>query len=728
MRSLIKHSVLSTLTLFAFACGGEEVNDAQPVISSFTISKDNVSAGEKVTLTWATVDADVIEITEGTSSTPFFTGSDGSGSTESPAIDEAVSYTLVAKNSASGKEAIATVEVLSVGGIRIASFTATPMNAEEDAEITLAWEIGGEQPTEVKVVDSDGAELFKDDSPENTGSFDLVPVPEADNTATYRLQVRGPSGRPEASVTVNINVIVDEPVIVDFFAASTDVAKGDRAQITWEVSNTTEVQVSLNGTIARPYTDVGVPNGNTRITVNDAMNVFKLEARSEDGVVVSQEITVRGLDVPVIESLEITPVAYTQASTVATVTWTTSSADSTNLQVNGRDVSGFPRDQLSGTFNFNVTGAAAVTFVATNPVRDTAQTVNIELGFDEPEPNDNAGQAMPIAADGVPVRGTVSMIDDTDWYTFIVPEGAYVYAQAGYDAVSGCSFDSILRLYDADGTTELGFEDNTTAPDISPCAEINPLASNYAARLPAGTYYLSVGGSGVNSTGQYSLTVRVLMPVPDIPGRMAALKIGNPPWDIGDFVQFSAELDGAAMNPFSVGLNPLFSPMHSPTGGTGVGVLMGTDLPHQPDYGTELQMGMNMRGQASGSDFPVAQIIEPLGMYVGFTLQPSSTATVAGRTVDFVSGPILPRSLYPFSVEVDFEVNGMVIPDLNTQYLIDFAGAAGLDGGSHEHVFAAVRAGAGADPAMLLGDYNWEYTLLDANNDGYTFAVPFTLR
>lgn len=727
MRSLIKYSALLTLTPLVFACGGEKVNDAQPVISSFTLSKNNVTAGEKVTLTWATVDADVIEITRGTEATPFFTGSNGAGSTESPALDEPVTFTLFAKNSGSGFEASATVEVLSVGGIRIASFTANPMDAQEDEEVTLSWEIGGEQPNEISIVDSTGAELFRDDTPDNTGSFDLVPVPEADNTATYRLRVRGPSGRPEASVTVNINVVIDQPEIVDFYAAATDVSKGDRAQLTWEVANTTEVQISLNGTIARPYTTVGVPNGNTRLTVTEAVNVFKLEARSEDGVVVSQEVTVNGLDVPVIDSLVVTPLAYTQASTVATVTWATSSADSTNLKLNGRDVANFPRDQTSGTFTFNVSGAATVTFIATNPVRDTTQDVMIELGFDEPEPNDTPALAMPIAADGVSVRGTISTLDDVDWYTFIVPQGAFIYAQAGYDAVSGCAFDSILRLYDADGSTLLGFEDNTTAPDISPCAEINPLVSNYAARVPAGTYFLSVGGSGVNATGQYSLTVRVLMPVPDLPGRMAALKIGDPPWQVSDFVQFSAPLDAAAANPFAAGLNPLFNPMHSPTAGNGLGVLMTTDTPHQPDYDTELRMGLNLRGKASGVNYPAADIIEPLGMYMGFTVAPTATATT-GRSIDFMNGPIVPRALYPLAVEIDFEVNGMAIADLHTEYDLTFLGAAELNGASHEHVFAAVRAGAGTMPSDLVGTYSWEYTVLDVNNDGYTFSVPFELR
>lgn len=729
MRALAKLSVLSTLSVLGFACGGDDVSTAQPVISDFSLDKTTVNAGQTVKLSWATTDADIIEIYRGVEATPFFMGTAASGSTDSPPLDEAIDFTLLAKNSESGFETRAMASVTSVGGIRIASFTASPMAPAEDEPVTLSWVIGGETPSEVLIVDKSGAELHKDESPENSGSFDVVlPVPDdGGTTAEYRLKVRGPSGRVEAMVTININVIIDQPVIVDFFAASPDVAKGDRAQITWEVSNTVEVQVSINGTVARPFTASGVPNGNTRITINDDVNLFLLEAKSEDGVIVSQELTVNGLNVPVIDTLQVTPASYTTGSTVATVTWQTTYAASNNLQVNGRDVSGFPRDQASGTFQFPVTGLAVVNFIATNAVQDTAQSFTIELGFDEPEPNDSAALAMPIAADGISVRGTITTIDDVDWYVFMVPQGSFLYAQAGYDDVSGCAFDTILRLYDADGTTELGFEDNTTAPNISPCAEINPLVSNYAARLAAGTYYISVGGSGVMTTGQYSLTVRVLTPVADIPGRMTALKIGDPSWKVSDFVQFTAPLDGMAMNPFLIGLGPLFSPMHSPAVATGLGVLMGTDTPHTPDYDTEMQMGLNMRAQASGALFPAADIVDPGALYVGFTISPTATATM-GRSIDALNGPIIARSLYPISVELDFEVGGMAVPDLKTEYDLVFGGAMGLDGTSHEHVFAVVLANAGTAPADLANVYSWEYTVLDVNNAGYTFSVPFELR
>ncbi len=724
MRALVKLSVLSTLSVLGFACGGDDASTAQPAISDFSLDKTTVNAGQTVKLSWATTDADIIEIYRGVEATPFFMGTAASGSTDSPALDAAVDFTLLVKNSASGLEARATAQVTSVGGIRIASFTASSLTPAEDEEITISWEIGGEQPTLVILTDADGGVLFRDENPDRTGSFDLVPTPdEGGNTAEYGLEARGPSGRPTATLVVDIDVIIDQPEIVDFFASSMDVSKGDRAQITWEVANTVEVQVSINGTVARPFTASGVPNGNTRITINEDVNVFKLEAKSEDGVIVSEELTVNGLNIPVIDTLQISPASYTSASTVATVTWETTFADSTNLQVNGRDVSGFPREQTSGTFQFPVTGLAMVNFVATNAVRDTAQAFTIELGFDEPEPNDSPNLAMPIAADGISVRGTISNIDDVDWYVFMVPEGSFLYAQAGYDEVSGCAFDTIVRLYDADGSTELGFEDNTTAPDISPCAEINPLVSTYAARLAAGTYYISVGGSGVNTTGQYSLTVRVLTPVADIPGRMTALRIGDPPWQVTDFVQFRAALDGMQMDPVSLALSPLFNPMHSPAGSPGgVAVSIVTDTPHTPDYGTELRMALNMRGKASSAVYTAAEISDPSGLYLGFSISPTTTAT-RGRSIDSLNGLILPRSVYPIAVELDIEADGMAIPDLHTEYDLVFVGGAALAGRSHEHVFAVLQAAMG-----VAGNFTWEYTLLDVNNDGYTFSVPFEVR
>jgi len=728
MRALTLTPALLALAGIASACSGDDTSDAQPVINSFEISATDVTAGQKATLTWSTTDADSIEIySSADASTPFFTGSEGAGSTQTPEIYEPTTYTLFAKNTASGNETSQTVEVLSVGGIQIASFTANPMMAAEDAEVTLSWVIGGEDPSEVVVKDRTGAEVFRDDSPGKEGSFSLVPVPDENNEATYRLQIRGPSGRDEASVTVTVDVIIDQPEIVDFFASSADVAKGSRAQLTWEVANTVDVQLSLNGVVARPWTEVGVPNGNTRITVNESMNTFKLEARSEDGVIVSEEVMVRGLDVPVIDVLEVSPTSYTLGSTIATVTWETSETDSVNLQLNGRDVNGFPRQMLAGTFQLEVAGAAELTFIATNPVQDTTRTVNIELGYDDTEPNETPAQAIAIPADGLSVRGTITTPEDVDWYVFMVPQGSFLYAQVGYTEVSGCNFDTLLRMYDSDGTTELGFVDNTNAPNISPCSEMNPIVHDYAANLPAGTYYISVGaGGGANNTGQYDLTVRIVTPIGDIPGRMPALKIGDPQWRVSDFVQFTGPLDGAAAIPFSVGLNPIFNPMHSPATGSGLGVLMTTDTPHQTDYSIELSMAMGMRGKTNGATFLAAEIIDPGAMYVGFTVSPTATATT-GSSGDFMSGPILPQSLYPLAGELDFEGDGMAIPDLHTEYDIVYGGGAAADGSSHEHVFAAVRANAGTAPADLVADYSWEYTVLDANMEGYTFSVPFVL-
>lgn len=732
MRAHTLAPALLALAGIATACSGDEGSDAQPVINSFEISATDVSAGQPVTLTWSTVDADSIEIYSSEDpATPFYTGSEASGSTSSPPVFAPQTFTLFAKNSASGNETSAEVEVLAVSGLQIAEFIATPMNPEEDEMVTLSWRIGGDTPTRVIVKDDTGADIFEDDSPNNEGSFELVPVPDENGQATYRLQVRGAgTARDEAMVTVMVNVIIDEPVIEDFYATSTDVAKGSRAQLQWRLSNTERFRILLNGTEARRWISIteqpAQAEANARITVNEDTNVFVLEAESEDGVVATAEVTVRGLDVPVIDVLEVSPTSYTFGSTVATVTWETSNADSVNLQLNGRDVANFPRDQTAGTFQLMVSGAATLTFIATNPVQDTTRDVMIELGYEEPEPNEGPANAIAIPADGLPVRGTVTTPGDVDWYTFMVPDGSYLYVQAGIDDVAGCVFDTIVRLYDSDGTTELGFADNTTVPNISPCSEINPIVDDYAARLPAGTYYLSVGGSGTMNVGQYNLIVRLVTPAPALTGLMPPAVVGSPTWEVVDYVQFSAPLDANIAVPWSVGIDPIFGPMHVATGGNGLGVLTTSNAAHTPDYDTELRMAMGMRGVANRVTRPATEIIEPAAMYVGFTIAPAASSTITGSSADFADGPIISRSLYPLSVELDFESGGMPLVD-PTAYDIVFTGGMNQDGNSHDHVFAAVRAGAGTPPGDLAATYSWEYTILDSTGSGYTFAIPLTL-
>lgn len=725
---------LPALALTLAACGGESKSDVQPVINAFTLSETTVAAGGTVQVSWDVTGATQVTIFQDT--TALVTNDPrATGSMTSQPIDSAITFTLKAVNTESGKEATETERILGVSGIRIASFTATPDTVDEDTPVTLAWKIGGETPTELELKDAAGTTLA--DDPTSEGSVQVVPEAGEDGKATFTLTVRGASGMAEQSLSVTVNNIEDVPVIVDFSAVSTNVAKGQRAQLRWEVEKTEEIQIMLNGAVARPYTDVGVPTGNTRLTVNEDVNTFVLQARSEDGVVVTSEVVVNGLEVPEILTFDLSPLAYTQASTVATVTWATANAESTNLQVNGRDVANFPRTSLSGTFQFNVSGRAAVTLVATNPVQDTTQTQTIELGFDEPEPNDDAGQALALVPDGRPVRGTITDLTDVDWYVLMVPQGANLYAQVGYDPVMGCSFDTILRLYDSDGTTELGFADNTTAPNISPCSEINPIVDNYASNLPAGTYYLAVGGSGVNSTGQYSLTVRLLTPTPALTGLTGPLEIGDPTWSVSDFVQFSAPIDVTSPVLADVFVDEWLAPMHTalrradgPNGPeTGFAVVTRPTTPHHPDYANELRLVSAMRGLTMGQSFTVADVSgdSERSLYFGFTLVPRTGTATTGATIDFADGPIIEDRFFPINVDLTAEVGGVEYAPLAAYDMMryaDFSPPIPGDGSSHRHVIGFAPFPGDAP----TGSWEWVITLLDSTNSGWSIRIPFTLR
>ena len=101
MRAISRLSALPALTLLLAACGGEKTNDVQPVINSFTLSKNTVSAGEVIQVAWDVTGADKITILQGTAALITDDGR-ASGSVDSSPIDTALAFTLTAVNSESG--------------------------------------------------------------------------------------------------------------------------------------------------------------------------------------------------------------------------------------------------------------------------------------------------------------------------------------------------------------------------------------------------------------------------------------------------------------------------------------------------------------------------------------------------------------------------------------------------------------------------------------------------
>ncbi len=118
----------------------------------------------------------------------------------------------------------------------------------------------------------------------------------------------------------------------------------------------------------------------------------------------------------------------------------------------------------------------------------------------EVEPNDGPSAALGLSSPDL-VVGSVGTAGDRDWYSVTVAGAALLTSETGPLLGAG-PMDTVLRLYDTDGVTELAFDDDGG----------EGLYSRIVYELPgAGTYFLEVGGYGDASTGDYLLSVRTLL-------------------------------------------------------------------------------------------------------------------------------------------------------------------------------------------------------------------------
>jgi hypothetical protein len=107
----------------------------------------------------------------------------------------------------------------------------------------------------------------------------------------------------------------------------------------------------------------------------------------------------------------------------------------------------------------------------------------------ETEPNDDFFEADDATG------GDVGRIDtelDDDWWRITVPEGADLSVTTADLMPGDCAagrIDTELELFDLDGITSLGFNDDIDAANTNYCSEINQTG------LPAGDYFVRIGSS-----------------------------------------------------------------------------------------------------------------------------------------------------------------------------------------------------------------------------------------
>lgn len=730
---------LLALGFFGSACSGGDDDDTTvvptvPVIDSFTVDRDFVQANDTVVVSWKVSRANAVKITQ----------NDGRGLPAEDFIQVEASkpyeilrdteFVIVATNDL-GETAMATLMV-TVDGIRIEAFTASETSVNRRDLITLSWTIAGEVPTSVTIEDDQGNSVYDDD--EAMGSVDVRVEPPAGVTMlTYTLTAEGATGTKTAAI--DITVESSRPTITRFAAVPDDVVEiGEEVNLTW-MTTADQVQVLQDGDVVRPWTASGAASGTLQRPVNGAMSVFTLQARNEIDVtdVVEESITVMGIEVPIISTFELTPVEYTEQSTVATITWEVMNAETLELRIGNTAVAGFPGDQASGTFDFPVSGQPRVRLLATNAVRTVERSQTIMFGYDDPEPNDDAASAIGMLPNGVGIRGTISVGGDIDWYRIEVPQGALLSATAGFvPTMAGdvCSFDTILRVFTSTGA-EIGFNDNGPGP-IAPCSQINPLSHAFADGMDAGTYYLAVSGTGTVPNGQYTLEVELLAP-PPAPVTFTATPVGTPVWNVGGTVMWEGPvgMTGEAVPPE---IEDLFAGFHLFEGFALISVLTSPAAPMpRADYSSLLPLFMGVTGRTVTTTFPTTALLNGNAIYLGFTIFPGAGAPT-GPSFDAANGPIIPNAVFPITVSIDVS-NGAtdyVVPDdFDLPSYAQYA-ANGLpavpgagDGDSHRHIVTLIADIVALMPGgALAGSYTWTYQLRDTSGAGYDITVPFTVQ
>lgn len=327
-------SVLVGAALFA-ACPtvppADELPPA-PVITTFSVSQSEVSAGAMVTLTWKAEFATSVKIEE--LKLGSLSGVSGNEGTVDVSIGQDSLFVLTVRNErgASDTAAVA-VRVGSAAGELLFTLLPTTISAGESA--TLAWSAPGASAVTLTAAPGGPIDV---QGQSNVGVLVVSPA----SSTTYTLSANGRT----ATVTLTI-----EPTLLTFEASSLSADAGSTVTLSWSTANATRVQLTAPG----------------RGTLLDTMDAARVAAGTFDdtlpavvdpGHVFAYELTVTGAGVTLTDSLVVsingnpavltfTAPKYSRDPSIGAfpdggmppasirLGWTTREADSLSIAANG---------------------------------------------------------------------------------------------------------------------------------------------------------------------------------------------------------------------------------------------------------------------------------------------------------------------------------------------------------------------------------------------------------
>lgn len=386
-----------------------------------------------------------------------------------------------------------------VSGAVIESFTANKTTVFPGETVTLSWKVT--KASKISITAEPGGAV---NVPETQFEGSVTSAAINANT-TFRLTATDAASK-SVSKTVSVSIDMSGPQVTSFTANPTTGAIGDTVTLSWTTANATAVEI-LDGANAIFNSTTMVASGSTQVTISMSSHVYTLKATS--GTAMDTETVTVTTNTPAeIIAFDANPRAYTGASAMITLTW--DARGQLSLTANATPVAGFPGGDM-GTMQVTVTQATEFILTAMGGGATVTRTVLVSQAVAEMEPNNDSGTATPIGAGGA-VTAALDPGSDVDFFAVMVPAGGWVEAETS-DGGSGCNLDTILRLYDTDGTTQLGSDDEGGAPGPGNggCSRIDPVDDDFAASLTGGTYYLSVSSFMGSEMGAYVLSVRTGM-------------------------------------------------------------------------------------------------------------------------------------------------------------------------------------------------------------------------
>lgn len=355
-------------------------------VDAFTVDRGMLPAGGSVTLTWRTVLADRITISEGATQIAERTGADAAAGSLLVRPNGSTEYLLVAEGV--GGRAEARVSVSMVDAPNVVSFTAEPTRVAPGETTTVRWSIEGAEAVTLRV---DGRVVYEVPSSElRAGS----------RTLTINRQTRVELAAARAGLVSTKAVTIDVssgPRIVAFDAQPGFLAAGSTTTLSWEVADADTVSL-LADDEAIELEDPAATTGTLALTPGET-RTYTLVATSAAGEA-RESLLVEVHGTALIETFEADRTELFRGREPATLSWATlggselsiTDAEGNVVDVRGQSITNGSvevRPETSTSFVLALVGPAGI--VTSDP---------IVISVSEPPPVVHLALSKPTMLDG----------------------------------------------------------------------------------------------------------------------------------------------------------------------------------------------------------------------------------------------------------------------------------------------------------------------------------------